>query len=885
MAAQQEQNPGPQDIEQPAPGGEQAAQAQPADAPRAELSQSAQAPDQRQPTLEEVIAIEQAKLQQRQAPPGEAQGDKVDQSPGAAQAPETVDEQTPGSTEAENPPEDGAPGPIEYSPMPELLGGSEPSESRKISVLHVAVLLNTVLVMFAVGGLFYVLLPGSGAKEARSDQRGGLQRQVVVIKAPPAEANAEASRIAPTTQPTQPAAQAPAIAVSWQQAETAFAEKNFQEALSAYGPMLEVLQQAPAEALAGHLCQLRTAQCLIQLGRTREGQELLAGLLTSSSPIIRAAANYDAAALDIQRGQYMQARMRLYAASACLGSLEAPSGLERDCDFQVARALTQEALAFCGDATPIDWKTAPPTDPFQRLDPRQLRKLLREGSERLAQAALGPLVWRIEGGSLGRQWMVVCVQSPLEEVLARFAAEAKMEIRWVSVGPDVRRRSVTLLLSGVSEQRFAEVCCGVCGLVARLTGEEVIVHNPAASATLSAQKELLVAEAASGWRRFFLRAPDDPRVPQGYLALAVLEAAAGDPVAALRDAQLTAERFPGSDVAPLSLLIGARIRIQLRDYNGARAELLRLLGRYPNCPSADQAYLSLGQVTADAGLIEEAIGTFNKLYYLNLSAESRAQACLGLGRCYLSQGRFDQAVEWLDRCLKLPEGLTEADLAHARLLLGEAAVELGNLPRAQRAFQDVLAGQPSKEQLIEAGLKLADVWLRQDEPVAALGMLRQLEARPLDEQQRQELYVLTARALRAMGLPERAAAFLRGKMETSPDLQVQTRLSVELARCQADDGDMQAVMLTLTEALPKAPPGPVAQGAACYLAEIALKMGKLDEAVAVIEELLKSPPPPEIRQRALEILGAARILQKDYRKAAEAYSGMVAVKAQEAKTE
>jgi cytochrome c-type biogenesis protein CcmH/NrfG len=92
-------------------------------------------------------------------------------------------------------------------------------------------------------------------------------------------------------------------------------------------------------------------------------------------------------------------------------------------------------------------------------------------------------------------------------------------------------------------------------------------------------------------------------------------------------------------------------------------------------------------------------------------------------------------------------------------------------------------------------------------------------------------------------------------------------------------------MLTLTDALPKAPPGPVAQGAACYLAEIALKMGKLDEAVAVIEELLKSPPPPEIRQRALEILGAARILQKDYRKAAEAYSGMVAVKAQEAKTE
>ena len=759
---------------------------------------------------------------------------------------------------------------------------------RRVSLLHVAVLLNTALVMFAIGGFLYTL-SGANEKNLAVEHKEVPRPQVLVVRTPPAPTEGAAIRPA-TTQPTQPAGYAgaeahenPAEAVSWEKTEASFQNHDYRDALAGYGRMLEVLHRVPAETTTVQFCQLRIAQCMVQLGRSGEGRDLLVGLLTSSSPIIRAVANHEAARTDLQHGQYMQARMKLYTALACLGSLEVPIDLERDCDFQVARAMTQQAISLLANVMEIDWKAPQATDPFGGLDQARTRALLNEGTERLGQAAMGPMVWKVEGGTLGRQWAIVCIQSPLEEVLSRFAAEAKLEVRWNSIAPEIRRRPVTLLLSGVSQQRFAEVACGTCGLLARLTGEEVIVHDPVGAETLSGQRELLVAEAVSAWRRFFLRAPDDPRSPRGYLALAVLEAGAGDSVAALRDAQLTAERFTDHDVAPLAMLLGASIRMQLRDYNGARADLLKLLDRYPNCPTADQAYVNLGNVTAEAGLLEEAIGAFNKLYYLNLTAESRSRACLGLGKCHFRLGRFAQAVEWLDRCLASPVGLRSPELAEARMLLGQAAAKTGDLAYAQRVLGDLLADGSAKDLFIEAGMKLADVDIRLGRPALALSVLRELDARQLSDRQREQAYLLSAQAMRSMGLPERAAQFLRGRIETVTDLEARLRLSVELARCLVADGDQTAALAALTEAMSKAPPGPVSQETACFLAEMALKAGKLDQAVAVTGGLLITTCSPEIRQRALEILAAASILQRDYKKAAEACSGMLALQGQEAK--
>jgi len=906
MADEKDQNPNTPDAQQPAVSEQPAAPKSsdqtpppvPETPPQANGTPGDPPGEDRQPTLEEIIALQRAKLRAKiagdQNPPTKdaPASEETSQPPQATTPQEAATEQATEAPTAEEIPAE-AETQVAVAVAPTTTETPPPAR-RRVSLLHVAVLLNTALMLFAVGGLFHILGQGPTAKDIHGKGPNGLSTQVVVIKTPESGNNTVASDAAATTQPTQPARQTArgehlavgetsGQVISWQQAETAFAQKDYPAALSTYGRLLESTQRIPSEAVVGQFFQMRTAQCLVQIGRTREGRELLLTLMESSSPLLRAVANYEAALLDLRHGQFMQARMKLYAALACLGALETPSGLERDCDFQVARALTQEATSLFASASPVEWNIPPAIDPLGGLDAHQLRAQLSEGLDRMGQAMLGPMVWKIEGGSQGQQWMVVCVQSPLEEVLTKFASEADLEVRWNSIDPQIRQRPVTLLLSGVSQQRLAEVACGQAGLLARLTGDEVIVHNPAASTTLSGQRELLTAEAVSAWRRFFLRASDDPRMPLGYYALAALEATAGDAVAALQDTAVTAERFPNHEVAAKSLLLGARIRTQLRDYNGARADLLRLLDRYPNCPSADQAYLNLGRVSAEAGQIEEAITAYNKLYYLNLSGESRTQACLGLGRCHFLRGRFDQAVEWLVQCRKSPGDLNETDLDQARMLLGRSSAELGNLSAAQQSFQDVLTGRPPSEMFVDAGLRLSEVLIRQGKTVAALTILRELETREMEDPRRQELFLLMAWALRDMSLPERAAAYLRGKIATIADPRMQMRLTMELARCLLDDGDSPAALATLAEALPKAPAGPKTQKMACFLAEIALKMGKLDQAVSVSQELLATSCPPEIRQQALEILAASAVLQKDYRKAAEAYSGMLAAKSTEAK--
>ncbi len=738
--------------------------------------------------------------------------------------------------------------PATVSKLAEIVG--------KLSPVNLLLVLNSVLILFAVGGLFYLLL----SKPSQPMTPRGARAATTALQ--------QTSPDGPTVRHSGD----DNATLSWADAEGLYEQGDYESALAGFVNLARQIRSVPSEDLLRDLFDLRVAQCLGQLGEGDEASLTFLRLASSGSAIIAAVADYEQASIDLTAGRHAQGRIRAYSAVAHLASLEAPCPLQRDCDYLVARILTQQVLGYLNADSAVTWRDPAPYDPFAGKAPAQLRQMLRQGAAPPAKAALGAMVWKVEAGPAEGRWIAACIRAPVEDLLQRFSSESGVAVEWVSTAPLVRRRAISLHLEGVSQQRLAEVACGMAGLVARFTGESIAVHDPQACDSLAQQRELLMAEAESCWRRFFIRYPADQRTATGHFVVAVMHDASGDKANALTQYQYVAAQFDKHPVAPLALLQAAKLRISLRDYSGARTDLLALMDRYPEAGRSEEVYLRLGQATAETGLTDEAIRIFKRLYYLDLSAASKRQAAFYLGQCHYRSGRYKEAVAWLSRYAETADAKTDDNAAAAQLMLGDSAMTAGDLKLAEKAFAAANNCQPTPYQRAEALLGAAEAGARGQKPLETLAALKLLEGRPLTDRQTYKRLTFTAGAYASMGLEDRAVSYLRNRIQLIGDLQTRALLVMELARYYVEQGQLDSAHAALTEILAKIEPGREASLAACELADVCIKMGKADQAVAVLAETLKGPCDKGLRNRAMETLALARVYQKQYRAAADAFT-------------
>ena len=430
-----------------------------------------------------------------------------------------------------------------------------------------------------------------------------------------------------------------------------------------------------------------------------------------------------------------------------------------------------------------------------------------------------------------------------------------------------RGRTLTLAVSRLTAQQLAEIACGAVGLVGRFTGQSLLVNNPQSSESLPQQRDSLLEESGAAWRRFFLRCPQDGRIAQGHYALAGLYEASSQVAEAIREHQLVAGRFPRDPAAPYALLACARLRLDMGDFNGARTDLLSVLDGYPDCPALGDVYLSLGNACLSSGRLEEAAQTFKKLYYCEVSAASRRQACLGAGTALLYQGQHRSAIEWLERYVESAGG--EPDLAAAYTRLGQCHAALGQHARSAAAFRNALSQTLSRTQRIETVLELAKAQAGGKRITAAFETMNLLAGETLTRPQTITYSLAMAGLYRQAGLTEQAVSVLRRGLSQSDNA---TPLVIELARCHVELEQLPAAMSLLNDALPKADSQAQTHELTCLLADVCLQAGKSAQAATVLENLLKSPLTPDQRRPAIELLAKAYAAQKEYERAALALS-------------
>lgn len=836
------------------------------------------------PSVQELIAQRRAKLSAETASrkaggDGVSLQDVLQQKAAKAEpsAGEEAPDGTPGGAPAGGEAFDGATVPADAQAF-SLAGGPfgpvQAAPARQ-PLTQAMLVLNTFL-LAAVGGVLLYLI--ARRPESPSAAEGAVKAVRAVREEQDGRAGSPQTRPAADANATANVAAALA-APSWAAAEAAYAKKDYDAALDRFSRLLLVSRRLPSEAPAGEFFQYRIGRCLWELGRLNQAREVLGRLQDSDTAAIRAAAGADLAVMDESGEQHLLARLSACGALAALAATEISSPLEADCDYLVARSLTEKVRSFHSSEPRVPWSRRDATDLFAGRSETEVRRLLEARILPGGPAQRGPVV-AVRKTAEG--WYLYARKAAIEDVLHQFATKAGRDLRWESVPPAVRRRPVSFTFRDVSEQRAFELACGAAGLLGRFTWDQVVVHDPQSLTSLSALKLVLTEEAISAWRRFPLRHGGDERVAEGQFALAVLYENSGDAVAAMKQYQLVGRQYPKShELAPEALIRSAELRIQqLRDLAGARADLQDALDLHPNYRRIDRVYLMLGRFSAQSGQLEEAMTALLKLQTLDVPAESRRLACLELGDCCFRRGDYEQASQWLSRYLVAGKEAPERELVRAYLLLGRSEAARGNRAAAAAAFRRALAAKPLRDEYVEAVLDLTGILTDSEDYTAALATARRVETEPLSDTQRHRYLMAVSGLYRAMGLPDRGRAFLRKGGEVLTDGPMRASIAAEQARCLREEGDLRAARDVLWEVLGRLKGGPGAREASIDLAEICMEMDDAEQAVVLAREALKGSCPPATRRRGLEVLGRAYLRRRDYTQAARTLASLGA----EAKT-
>ena len=663
-------------------------------------------------------------------------------------------------------------------------------------------------------------------------------------------------------------------------AETLSLQKEYDKAAAIFEQLIQNLPPGEQNEPLKEFLLLRIALCRKDAGDTEQANYMFKSLTQSRSPVVRVLSKHQLSTAFLHTQRYSEAATRTFQAIALIEAIDQSQNwvqsFQRDCWFLVAECVTRNVLSLSDadkELPPQLWSRPPAIDPFANLSEQQLRAFLQSGAEKLTTALLSPQIQKVEDSGAAPRWLVICDGAPLDELLARFAANAGLDIHWVqTANPQstdtqntVPKRPVSMYLPAATAQQVVTVAAGSAGLLARMDDDRnVSVFDPSSYSSLSQHIDLLAKESLSLWHRFLLTSQDDQRIPSVHFALGLLHTQIGQLTDAIAQYKLVANRFSKTSLAPYALLHSSKVKVRLKDYFGAHEDVKQLLELCPDAEFADQACLHLAGATMKAGLLDEAVGLYRKVYNLGLSAESQTASALGAGKCLYQQKDYNSAADWLVRYVTMAPDSSRKEFHEASLLLGKTNLALGKPQQALAVLQLGLKGRLSKQQYAQTASVMAQAHAQEGNLVDALELLESIPTLQLPQQEHIDLLLLKADVLRSVGLVDKAITILDKETPYLPDSQLTARVSLELGKCYIAQADFERAYKTLSDAFALAEPGPLAHQVGCHLAEVCLQLGQNSQAVSVCTKLLDYSSPGHLRDKTLDLLAQACSRQRNY---------------------
>jgi len=679
----------------------------------------------------------------------------------------------------------------------------------------------------------------------------------------------------------------PLAAASLKVAQDLYLKKEYSQAHAVYDQLYRSLPETAQ--MQRDFLKLKMAICTLKAGNLEKADRDLNETAKSESHIVKLMTNYHRILLDMQRKQYLNARKRAYLAVALIAAVDIDAKLASEfrsnCYFLIAEAMTRNVLALSDDDCDLPgslWSAddeSAEIDPFADLDNAQLQTLLKSGSDYLTQALLTPQIRKITQEDGTALWSVVCNGAPIDELLARFAVNAGLDVSWISGNTQsplpsddiVRTMPVVLYMPVANQQQLIAAAAGQVGLLAHIENNNTIsVYQPDKFSSLAQHISLFCDETISLWQRFLLTFQSDKRIADAHFALGLLYSKQDNAPEAIAEYKLVANRFAWSSLAPYALFHSSKLKSgpNVRDFVGAKQDLDQLVSQYPDSDVTTQAYIHLAEYSAKAGMINEAARTYRRVYNLALSPQSQCLAALGAGKCFFQIADYKSAVEWLTLHIELAANQKNEDVCTAYALLGKTYLALKNPQQACLAFQRALDGRLPREDYVETVSALIAGYVEQGMFIQALDTLENVDFWQFSQAESVRVLLLKSKILQEMGLIEKAIAVLSDQAEYIPDPQLKAEMLFEIANCHLAAGELRLAHEELTKLLPAAQPGPLAHSIAIRLAETCSMLGLNTQAVSICTQLMLADIPEQIRSKAAVILSTAYNAQQDYDNAA-----------------
>jgi tetratricopeptide (TPR) repeat protein len=487
---------------------------------------------------------------------------------------------------------------------------------------------------------------------------------------------------------------------------------------------------------------------------------------------------------------------------------------------------------------------------------------------------------------------VVCNGPGIDELMARFASNAGIDVKWTrhtddktATGqqPQGWNRSVILYLPAATAQQTISTAAGAVGLLAQFDDTNTVtITDPAEYYVLSEHTRMLNEHAIWLWRKLMLMYSDDQRTANAHFVLGLLQEQKSQISEAISEYKLVANRYAKTSLAPAALLHSSRLKTGLLDYDGASRDLKQLIDQYPENNLVGQAHLNLAETTMKAGMYEQACTQYRRAYNLTVSNEAKSVAALGAGKCYYQLKDYEAVLKWLTIYIEIldtrklaaqksgTEPQNNPELYTAYLLLGKTHLAIGNIKQACDILERTVKKAGGSDDYAEAISALIEAQIQQGDMVTALETIENVRPWSFTQEQTTRLLLLKSEILRKSGLVEQAAALLADRIQYLTDAKLKANVTLEMGRCEIAANRLDAARLYLTDAVSVMDPGPVAQTASLELAEVCFKLKDYRQTISICKQLLDSSPSEQIKQKTSKILAAAYSNQKDYDKAAMA---------------
>lgn len=721
--------------------------------------------------------------------------------------------------------------------------------------------------------------------------------------------------------------------ISLQVAENYYRQKDYDQAYEVFVRLRNNLG-GPDYEMTRDFLLLKMGLCLEKKEDFENANQLFKQAAMSHSVVTAVFSNYYSSLMESRLGKYLNARMRAYRAAALTGALASDydwsSKMERDCAFIVAEAITRQAMMLCDADSQLPEKlwsqesgrNSATSAGYEKLlneltisksgSPEDLQKILDIGVEKLNKGLLTPQIKAVEqdnADSLSR-WQVSCNGPGIDELIARFAANTHLDVRWIS--PDNQKidkknvsagskwnRALTLYMPSATIQQVVTTAAGAVGLIAQVNNFEkeadsskpsdkpfssqtingtITITDAAEYSSLSEHTKMLAEHAIGLWRKLLLMYGDDRRMGDAHFALGILEGQMGEVAEAIAEYKLVSSRYSNTVLASFALLRSSRLKTAIRDFTGAASDLKELIEQYPDDELVSQAHLELAETTMKTGLFEQAAILYRKAYNLGYSSEFTAVAAIGAGKCYYQMKDYEAAKKWLTRYLEIIQGQKQVknrnsqdtNFYTAYFLLGKTYLALGNFEAACSALQKTTILAVAGDDYYEALISLIETQIKMENFIGALSIIESARDRPFTQAQATQMLILRSRALRLMGLADQALAALSDRERYVADSQLKASIVVEMARCSEVNRDFDKAKELLAEGLSLLAAGPEAQAVSLELAEVCLKLGDDKQAIRICNQVIGSSQDESIKRKVADILASTYNKQQDYDKAARA---------------